>query len=99
MEISPRDIIYTQPAEPLEGEHPTILHKLDFRYGYGYNLLICIGFFSLYLSACQCSHDDIYGHYWILFQNQSLLLGIANMLLTVETDSNAKSCAFSCSLS
>ncbi|RZC21865.1 putative glutamyl endopeptidase, chloroplastic isoform A [Glycine soja] len=33
VEISPRDIIYTQPAEPLEGEHPTILHKLDFRYG------------------------------------------------------------------
>ncbi|XP_028215862.1 probable glutamyl endopeptidase, chloroplastic isoform X4 [Glycine soja] len=33
VEISPRDIIYTQPAEPLEGEQPTILHKLDFRYG------------------------------------------------------------------
>lgn len=36
MEISPRDIIYTQPAEPLEGEQPVILHKLDLRYGYGY---------------------------------------------------------------
>ncbi|KAK7337522.1 hypothetical protein VNO77_18101 [Canavalia gladiata] len=33
VEISPRDIIYTQPAEPLEGEQPTILHKLDLRYG------------------------------------------------------------------
>ncbi|TKY61708.1 glutamyl endopeptidase [Spatholobus suberectus] len=33
VEISPRDIIYTQPAEPLEGQQPTILHKLDLRYG------------------------------------------------------------------
>ncbi|KAA8549085.1 hypothetical protein F0562_000769 [Nyssa sinensis] len=33
VEVSPRDIIYTQPAEPLEGEQPTILHKLDLRYG------------------------------------------------------------------
>ncbi|KAJ1412562.1 Six-bladed beta-propeller, TolB-like [Sesbania bispinosa] len=33
VEISPRDIIYTQPAEPLEGEQPAILHKLDLRYG------------------------------------------------------------------
>ncbi|KAL6965741.1 hypothetical protein U1Q18_036796 [Sarracenia purpurea var. burkii] len=34
VEVSPRDIIYTQPAEPLEGEQPRILHKLDLRYGY-----------------------------------------------------------------
>lgn len=34
VEVSPRDIIYTQPAEPLENEQPTILHKLDLRYGY-----------------------------------------------------------------
>lgn len=34
MEVSPRDIIYTQPAEPREGERPEILHKLDLRYGY-----------------------------------------------------------------
>ncbi|XP_027353350.1 probable glutamyl endopeptidase, chloroplastic isoform X2 [Abrus precatorius] len=33
VENSPRDIIYTQPAEPLEGEQPTIFHKLDLRYG------------------------------------------------------------------
>ncbi|KAG8653263.1 probable glutamyl endopeptidase, chloroplastic isoform X2 [Manihot esculenta] len=33
VEVSPRDIIYTQPAEPLEGEQPEILHKLDLRYG------------------------------------------------------------------
>ncbi|XP_062026552.1 probable glutamyl endopeptidase, chloroplastic isoform X2 [Rosa rugosa] len=33
VEVSPRDIVYTQPAEPLEGEDPTILHKLDLRYG------------------------------------------------------------------
>ncbi|XP_061350120.1 probable glutamyl endopeptidase, chloroplastic isoform X3 [Gastrolobium bilobum] len=33
VEISPRDIVYAQPAEPLEGEQPVILHKLDLRYG------------------------------------------------------------------
>ncbi|KAM5575988.1 putative glutamyl endopeptidase, chloroplastic [Rosa sericea] len=33
VEVSPRDIVYTLPAEPLEGEDPTILHKLDLRYG------------------------------------------------------------------
>ncbi|KAM7521410.1 hypothetical protein LguiA_011312 [Lonicera macranthoides] len=33
VEVSPRDIIYTQPAEPLEVEQPTILHKLELRYG------------------------------------------------------------------
>lgn len=34
VEASPRDIIYTQSAESSEGEEPTILHKLDLRYGY-----------------------------------------------------------------
>ncbi|XP_062143829.1 probable glutamyl endopeptidase, chloroplastic isoform X2 [Alnus glutinosa] len=33
VEVSPRDIIYTQPAEPLEGEQPAVLHQLDLRYG------------------------------------------------------------------
>ncbi|KAL5561014.1 hypothetical protein UlMin_030761, partial [Ulmus minor] len=33
VEVSPRDIVYTQPAEPLDGEEPEILHKLDLRYG------------------------------------------------------------------
>lgn len=33
LNVSPRDIVYTQPAEPLEGEQPTILQKLDLRYG------------------------------------------------------------------
>ncbi|XP_031404753.1 probable glutamyl endopeptidase, chloroplastic [Punica granatum] len=33
VEVSPRDIIYTQPTEPLEGKEPEILHKLDLRYG------------------------------------------------------------------
>lgn len=32
VEISPHDIIYMQPAEPLGGEQPTILHKLDLHY-------------------------------------------------------------------
>lgn len=35
MEVSPRDIIYTQPAESSEDEQPVVLHKLDLRYGYG----------------------------------------------------------------
>lgn len=34
IEVSPRDIGYTQSAEPVEGEQPEILHKLDLRYGY-----------------------------------------------------------------
>lgn len=34
VEVTPRDIIYTQPAKPLEGEKPAILHQLDLRYGY-----------------------------------------------------------------
>ncbi|KAL4202873.1 hypothetical protein AMTRI_Chr02g223390 [Amborella trichopoda] len=33
VEVSPRDIIYTQSAEPQEEEKPEILHKLDLRYG------------------------------------------------------------------
>ncbi|KAM6579330.1 hypothetical protein CsatA_003104 [Cannabis sativa] len=33
VEASPRDIVYIQPAEPLNGEEPEILHKLDLRYG------------------------------------------------------------------
>lgn len=33
MEVSPRDIVYTQSAKPQEGEEPEILHKLDLRYG------------------------------------------------------------------
>ncbi|KAK2364756.1 putative glutamyl endopeptidase, chloroplastic [Trifolium repens] len=33
VEVSPRDIVYSQPAEPPEGEQPVILHKLDLRYG------------------------------------------------------------------
>uniref|UniRef100_A0A7N0VGV1 Probable glutamyl endopeptidase, chloroplastic n=2 Tax=Kalanchoe fedtschenkoi TaxID=63787 RepID=A0A7N0VGV1_KALFE len=33
VEVSPRDIVYTQPAEPLQDEEPSILHKLDLRYG------------------------------------------------------------------
>ncbi|KAK1576009.1 hypothetical protein Q3G72_010097 [Acer saccharum] len=31
--VTPRDIIYTQHVEPLEGEEPEIFHKLDLRYG------------------------------------------------------------------
>jgi len=39
VETSPRDIVYTQPAEASEDEQPTILHKLDLRYGYKYKLI------------------------------------------------------------
>lgn len=33
VEVSPRDIIYTQNADAPEGEEPQIFHKLDLRYG------------------------------------------------------------------
>ncbi|XP_048227524.1 probable glutamyl endopeptidase, chloroplastic isoform X3 [Ricinus communis] len=33
VEVSPRDIVYAQLAEPLDGEQPEILQKLDLRYG------------------------------------------------------------------
>ncbi|KAL7200326.1 hypothetical protein ACSBR1_032283 [Camellia fascicularis] len=33
VEVSPRDIVYTQPAELLEGEQTRILHRVDLRYG------------------------------------------------------------------
>lgn len=33
VEVSPRDIIYTQPADQSDGERPEILHQLDLRYG------------------------------------------------------------------
>eukprot|EP00262_Sarcandra_glabra_P021213 TRINITY_DN8834_c1_g1_i1.p1 TRINITY_DN8834_c1_g1~~TRINITY_DN8834_c1_g1_i1.p1 ORF type:complete len:949 (-),score=194.61 TRINITY_DN8834_c1_g1_i1:437-3283(-) len=33
VEVSPRDIVYTQSAEPQDGEQPEVLHKLDLRYG------------------------------------------------------------------
>ncbi|CAN6289673.1 unnamed protein product [Urochloa humidicola] len=32
VEVSPRDIVYMEGAEPINGEQPTILHKLDLRY-------------------------------------------------------------------
>uniref|UniRef100_A0ACD5YZN9 Uncharacterized protein n=1 Tax=Avena sativa TaxID=4498 RepID=A0ACD5YZN9_AVESA len=32
MEASPRDIVYAEPAEPLNGEKPQVLIKLDLRY-------------------------------------------------------------------
>uniref|UniRef100_M8BY00 Dipeptidyl peptidase family member 6 n=1 Tax=Aegilops tauschii TaxID=37682 RepID=M8BY00_AEGTA len=33
VEVSPRDIVYMENAEPINGEQPEILHKLDLRYG------------------------------------------------------------------
>ena len=34
VEVSPRDIVYMEHAEPINGEQPEILHKLDLRYAY-----------------------------------------------------------------
>ena len=34
IEVSPRDIVYTEPAEPLNAEKPQVLLKLDLRYRY-----------------------------------------------------------------
>lgn len=34
VDVTPRDIVYTEPAEPSDGQEPEILHKLDLRYGY-----------------------------------------------------------------
>ena len=34
IEVSPRDIVYTKPAEPLNAEKPQVLLKLDLRYRY-----------------------------------------------------------------
>ncbi|CAL9131623.1 unnamed protein product, partial [Musa textilis] len=33
IEVSPRDIVYMESAEPINGEQPEVLHKLDLRYG------------------------------------------------------------------
>ncbi|XP_010544967.1 PREDICTED: probable glutamyl endopeptidase, chloroplastic isoform X2 [Tarenaya hassleriana] len=33
VEVSPRDIVYVQPAEPSAGQEPEVLQKLDLRYG------------------------------------------------------------------
>ncbi|XXG79118.1 hypothetical protein AAC387_Pa09g0259 [Persea americana] len=33
VEVSPRDIVYTQSADPKDGEQPEVLHQLDLRYG------------------------------------------------------------------
>lgn len=33
VEVSPRDIVYMQSAEPADGEEPEVLHTLDLRYG------------------------------------------------------------------
>ena len=34
VEVSPRDIVYMEHAEPLDGEKPPVLLKLDLRYRY-----------------------------------------------------------------
>lgn len=39
VEVSPRDIVYVQSAEAVNGEQPELLHKLDLRYGYVLELL------------------------------------------------------------
>lgn len=34
VEVSPRDIVYMEHAEPLDGKKPLVLLKLDLRYRY-----------------------------------------------------------------
>ena len=33
VEVSPRDIVYTQDADATQGAEPKIFYKLDLRYG------------------------------------------------------------------
>ncbi|PIA61106.1 hypothetical protein AQUCO_00300552v1 [Aquilegia coerulea] len=33
VEVSPRDIVYTQPADPVDSQQLEVLHQLDLRYG------------------------------------------------------------------
>lgn len=38
VEVAPRDIVYMQSAEAVNGDQPEVLHKLDLRYGYVFDL-------------------------------------------------------------
>lgn len=55
VEVSPRDIIYSEAAEPLHGEKPSIMHKLDLRYGYANKNTL-----SLYMYVCSCAHTLVF---------------------------------------
>lgn len=61
VEVSPRDIIYTQSPAPHENEQPKILHKLDLRYGY---VQIC---------ACHVMYDSC-SSVWIVAQQCDLFM-------------------------
>ena len=48
VDISPRDIVYMQSAEPVDGEEPEVLHKLDLRYGYVFKaFVICLSHYKI----------------------------------------------------
>ncbi|KAF7119344.1 hypothetical protein RHSIM_Rhsim13G0005000 [Rhododendron simsii] len=64
VEVSPRDIIYTQPAEPLEGEQPRVLHKLDLRYGYENELDDVLLLFGCLESLFREVESDTRGISW-----------------------------------
>lgn len=55
VEASPRDIVYTEPAEPSDGETPLILHQLDLRYGYAADLSLCFFFLAMQVSKLSAN--------------------------------------------
>lgn len=59
VEVSPRDIIYSEPAEPLHGEKPSIMHKLDLRYGYANENSLSL-YMDLYVCVCSFPHGLVY---------------------------------------
>lgn len=59
VEASPRDIIYSQPAEPHENEQPTVLHKLDLRYGYAYKFFPLPFIDTILLAQLVCAHTSL----------------------------------------
>lgn len=58
VEVSPRDIIYSEPAEPLQGEKPSIMHKLDLRYGYANKNSLSL-YMDIYVCVYSCAHTCV----------------------------------------
>ena len=71
VEVSPRDIIYSEPAEPLQGEKPSIMHKLDLRYGYALKnslslstIYVCV---CVCVDVCVCMCEFMHTHYCVFY--------------------------------
>uniref|UniRef100_N1QU65 Probable glutamyl endopeptidase, chloroplastic n=1 Tax=Aegilops tauschii TaxID=37682 RepID=N1QU65_AEGTA len=60
VEVSPRDIVYMEPAEPLNGEKPHVLLKLDLRYR---RISWCYGLHAL---AYEYWHKTCRTRTWII---------------------------------